>query len=73
MKPYTAVTGLSTALMALALVAAACGTAVYDKPGGTYAEWKRDDTECRTAARGGDDRVAYTRCMRERGYRVPTE
>ena len=50
-----------------------CGTAVYDKPGLTYAEWKRDDGECRekaSTARGLDS-DAYARCMRERGYKIP--
>jgi hypothetical protein len=53
---------------------AGCGTAVYDKPGLTYAEYKRDDAACRAAARHGEgdalDRAAYARCMRERGYRT---
>jgi hypothetical protein len=47
------------------------GTAVYDKPGVTYAEWRRDDAGCRQAAAGAaDDGDAYARCMRERGYRL---
>ncbi len=60
------------------LLTAACGTAAYDKPGLSYAEWKRDDSECRRAAQGSGDRAPqdrndYARCMRERGYRVPAD
>jgi hypothetical protein len=67
------------AALALASLQAACapGTALYDKPGLTYAEWKRDDAECRRAAgREGDtaiDREAYARCMRARGYKLRAE
>jgi len=69
MKPYTLALVLSTALLA------GCGSAIYDKPGLTYAEWKRDDAACRLAAQAGDeraapDREAYARCMRDRGYRT---
>ena len=70
LRPYTRALVLSTALLA------GCASALYDKPGLTYAEWKRDDAECRLAARVGGERAApereaYARCMRERGYRVP--
>ena len=57
----------------LCLGAAACapGQAIYDKPGLTYPEWKRDDAECReAAARGAAERDAYARCMQERGYKA---
>jgi len=52
---------------------AGCGIAFYDKPDLTYAEWKRDDAECRQAAQQDASVVAsaYRRCLRERGYRVP--
>jgi hypothetical protein len=66
-------------LLCLAPVLAACapGTAAYDKPGLTYAEWKRDDAECRRAAVEASgaaiDREAYGRCMRARGYHLRTE
>ena len=59
--------------------ACAPGGAVYDKPGVTYAEWRRDDAACRQAAtvaegaRDTRDREAYVRCMRERGYRIRAE
>ena len=49
---------------------------MYDTPGVTYAEWKRDDTECRREAgdeRGGIDRAAHARCMRARGYTIRGE
>ena len=59
------------------LLAGGCGPglAVYDKPGITYEEWRRDDAECRRAAptagssesQNGD---AYARCMRDRGYHI---
>jgi hypothetical protein len=56
------------------LVACAPGGGVYDKPGLTYAEWRRDDADCRRAAGEADaaaiDREAYARCMRARGYRL---
>jgi hypothetical protein len=73
------VLGLPCALLAVVVLLAACtpGTAVYDKPGLTYAEWKSDDAECRRAtaeASGGAiDREAYGRCMRARGYRLRTD
>ena len=45
---------------------------IYDKPGLTWEEWKRDDAECRQS--GSDaaalDRAAYARCMKQRGYHV---
>jgi hypothetical protein len=70
MRIYTATLAVSTALALLA----GCGTGLYDKPGLTYAEWKRDDAECRRAAPpGAPAREAYARCMRERGYRLPAE
>jgi len=56
------------------LLAGACapGGTVYDKPGVTYEEWRRDDTECRqaatTAVSSASQKDAYTRCMRARGY-----
>ena len=72
--------GRCHAILALAaslavLGACAPGGAVYDKPGLTYAEWRRDDAECRQASLAGDerrelDREAYARCMRARGYRI---
>ncbi|HET7875199.1 MAG TPA: hypothetical protein VFN71_06695 [Methylomirabilota bacterium] len=58
------------------LLAGACapGGAVYDKPGVTYQEWRRDDAECReVAARSaGSEADAYARCMRARGYHTRT-
>jgi len=67
--------GRSIAWSLVLIACAACGSAIYDKPGLTYAEWKRDDAECRLAARregsGDTDPRAYSRCLRERGYRVP--
>lgn len=70
MKRYTRALVLSTALLA------GCASAVYDKPGLTYAEWKRDDALCRLAAgdeRAAPEREAYGRCMRERGYHLRAE
>jgi hypothetical protein len=72
MRPYTLALALSTLLLS------GCRTAAYDKPGLTYAEWKRDDAECRLAAeasaeRAAPDRDAYARCMRARGYRLRAE
>lgn len=71
---------MSTRLAALVglvglLVGCAPGFSVYDKPGMTYAEWRRDDAECRQGARrdGDIDQDAYARCMRERGYRLRGE
>jgi hypothetical protein len=58
------------------LLAGGCGpgVGVYDKPGVTYEEWRRDDAECRRAAPTGGSsespRDAYARCMRDRGYHV---
>jgi len=58
------------------LLPAACapGTAIYDKPNVSYAEWRRDHAECRSQAGEGRaavvDRGAYADCMRARGYRV---
>ena len=55
---------------------AACGPGiwVYDKPGLTYTEWKRDDSECRRDAGenegGAIDDEAYARCLRARGYKI---
>jgi hypothetical protein len=66
-------------LLASALLLTACGpgTGIYDKPGVTYAEWKRDDAECRRGAgedeRGAIDRDAYVRCLRARGYKIRVE
>jgi hypothetical protein len=62
-------------LVALGLAGCAPGLGTYDKPGLTYAEWRRDDAECREASRrnAGPDREAYARCLRERGYRVRGE
>ncbi len=57
-------------------LAGACGPggAVYDKPGVTYEEWRRDDAECRraalTAGSSESQTDAYTRCMRAHGYHV---
>jgi hypothetical protein len=52
--------------------AVGCDTAVYDKPGITYAQYKRDDAECRAVARSAQaervDPTAHARCMRARGY-----
>lgn len=71
-RTYSAALWLSTLPLAIAL--SACGTSVYDKPGLTYSEWRRDDAECRlAAAQGPADTGAYRRCLRERGYRVPEE
>jgi hypothetical protein len=69
---------LAAALAALAwlLGAGACapGRAVYDKPGVTYQEWRRDNAECReaalTAQDGGSEAETYARCMRARGYHM---
>lgn len=61
---------------------AGCATQplVYNKPGVTEAQRKRDENECLRAAVGGDqsgqvlfgvyrlDRAAYARCMEVRGY-----
>jgi len=69
MRHYTLALALSTSLLA------GCGGAAYDKPGLTYAEWKRDDAACRLAA-GADaapDRESYASCMRARGYRLRAE
>ena len=55
---------------------AGCGMAAYDKPGLTWEEWKRDDTECRRAGATADakpDPAAYGQCLRERGYRMRAE
>jgi hypothetical protein len=58
------------------LLAGACTPdwAMYDKPGLTYGEWRRDDAECRQAALTAGSSVshadAYGRCMRARGYHV---
>jgi len=66
-------------LLASTSLLAACGpgAGIYDKAGLTYAEWKRDDAECRRAAgedeRGGIDRDAYARCLRARGYKIRVE
>ena len=64
---------VSTSLLA----AGAPGTGLYDKPGLTYGEWRRDDAEChRAAGEGSDagiDRAAHARCMRARGYRLRAE
>ncbi|PWU18475.1 MAG: hypothetical protein C5B48_14695 [Candidatus Rokuibacteriota bacterium] len=64
-------------LLASFSILAACGLGVYDKPGLTYAEWRRDDRECRRIAgeheRNVIDREAYARCMRARGYRIRAE
>jgi hypothetical protein len=52
------------------------GTAIYDKPGLTYAEWRRDDADCRRASHdsgAGVDREPYARCMGARGYRIRAE
>jgi hypothetical protein len=61
----------------LLLASCAAGTGIYDKPGLTYAEWKRDDAECRRAASEGEggvlDREAYARCLRARGYSIRVE
>jgi hypothetical protein len=69
---------LAGALAAFGVAAAACGPGpwVYDKAGVTYAEWRRDDAECRQhsgrpSAPNAIDRDSYDRCMRERGYAVP--
>jgi hypothetical protein len=74
-KPGTPSAARRLVAPAIAAVSlAACGTAVYDKPGITYAEYRRDDGECRAAARQGQgdapDRATYVRCMRDRGYRI---
>jgi len=66
-------------LLALASLLAACGSVagIYDKPGLTYAEWKRDDAECRRGAGEAQhsdiDRDAYARCLRARGYKIRVE
>jgi len=52
------------------LPACAGGTGLYDKPGLTYAEWKRDDAECRQRAGEHAEREDYARCMRARGYKL---
>jgi hypothetical protein len=66
--------GAALAASSALLVGCAPGGAVYDKPGLTYEEWRRDDAECRRAAAGGAgremDREAYARCMRARGYQI---
>jgi len=40
----------------------------------TYAEWKRDDAECRASAANlgerAEQQLAYVTCMRQRGYRT---
>ena len=61
--------------MSLSLLAACSpGIGIYDKPGLTYTEWKRDDSECRRDAGenegGAIDREAYVQCLRARGYTV---
>jgi hypothetical protein len=48
------------------------GLAVYDKPGITYEEWRRDDADCHratpTAGSSESQQDAYARCMKDRGY-----
>jgi hypothetical protein len=66
-------------LLAVPLLHAACapGMAVYDRPGASYAEWVRDDSECRRVSGEGTgagiDRDAHGRCMRAKGYRLRGE
>ena len=67
--------------MTLLAPLAACsppGLGVYDKPGLTYAEWRRDDAECRqTTLVAGEwrepERDLYARCMRARGYHLRSQ
>jgi hypothetical protein len=68
---------LGALVLALSWLLAGCASdgAVYDRPGGTYRDWRRDDAACRKVAMKGEgeaalDRNAYARCMRERGYRI---
>ena len=68
-------TGWGRLIVSLSVLAACSpGIGIYDKPGLTYTEWKRDDSECRRDAGenggGAIDREAYTRCLRDRGYKV---
>ncbi len=63
--------------MTLLAPLAACspGLGVYDKPGLTYTEWRRDDAECRQTAlvageRREPERDLYVCCMRARGYHL---
>jgi hypothetical protein len=71
----TSRTGWGPLVMSFSLLAACSpGMGIYDKPGLTYTEWKRDDSECRRDAGENEgaaiDREAYTRCLRARGYKV---
>jgi hypothetical protein len=53
------------------------GIGVYDRAGGDYAQWRRDDAECRRAkgdeGSGAIEGNAYGRCMRARGYHLRPE
>ena len=68
-------TGWGLLIVSFSLLAA-CGPGIgiYDKPGLTYTEWKRDDSECRRDAGenegGAIDDEAYARCLRARGYKI---
>jgi hypothetical protein len=57
--------------------ACAPGIALYDKPGVSYTQWRRDDLACRRAASDeagtAMDHDVYARCMREAGYHVRTQ
>jgi hypothetical protein len=58
------------------LLAGGCGPglAVYDKPGVTYEDWRRDDTECRRAAPttgGSEPQKGDAKRALHEGPRVP--
>jgi hypothetical protein len=79
-RPLTRGTSLGALVLAWSWLLASCapGGAAYDRPGGTYRDWRRDDAACRKIAMKGEeetglDRNAYARCMRERGYRISGE
>src|SRR5262249_16384885 len=75
-RPRRPASALKLVVLGWFLLAGACapGGTVYDKPGVTYEEWRRDDTECRqTASTAGSSAAqteAYPRCMRARGYHL---
>ena len=71
----TSRTGWGRLIVSLSVLAACSpGIGIYNKPGLTYTEWKRDDSECRRDAGenggGAIDREAYARCLRDRGYKI---
>ena len=66
----------SLAALGWLLLAGGCapGGPVYDKPGVTYEEWRRDNAQCRqaagTAQNAASEAQAYARCMRGLGYHL---